>query len=121
MSGVAQTPVRYAVVVAFVLAGCRVAAEAAGKVAESPINEATRPKVDAYCASALAHVKECDPRFPDRTALCSYAGEEGQCQPYINATQSQCLRESSCEAVRAALDKRDWLCGLSLAVPIARE
>jgi hypothetical protein len=31
------------------------------------------------------------------------------------------IRESSCEAVRAALDKRGWLCGLSLAVPIARE
>jgi hypothetical protein len=120
MSGVAQTPLRYAVVLGFVLAGCRVAGGAVGKLADSAIDQATRPKVDAYCASALAHVKECDPRFPDRIALCSYAGD-GECQPYINATQSQCLRESSCEAVRAALDKRDWLCGLSLAVPIARE
>jgi hypothetical protein len=105
--------VRYAVVAGFVLAGCN-------NLPNEALYRATRPTVDAYCASALAHVKECDPRFPDRMALCRYAAE-GECAPYINAAQSQCLRESSCEAVRAALDRRDWLCGLSLAVPIAHD
>jgi hypothetical protein len=102
---------RYAVAAGFLLAGC---------LPNEVLHQATRPTVDAYCASALAHARECDPRFPDRFALCSYGGD-GECAPSINAEQSQCLRESSCEAVRAALDKRDWLCGLSLAVPIARE
>jgi hypothetical protein len=99
---------RFVVVAGLVLAGC---------FPNEAIRLATRPTVDAYCASALAHLKECDPRFPDRIALCDYGGG-GECAPSINAEQSQCLRESSCEAVHTALEKRDWLCGLSLAVPI---
>jgi hypothetical protein len=102
--------VRYAVVAGFVLAGCN-------NLSNEALNRATRPTVDAYCASALAHAKECDPRFPDRLVLCRYA-RGGDCAPYINAAQSQCLRESSCESVRAALDKGDWLCGVSLAPAI---
>ena len=103
----------YIVVVAgLALASCN-------NLASEALNQGTRPTVDAYCVSALAHVKDCDARFPDRSVLCGYA-ERGECAPYINAAQSQCLHESSCEAVRAALDKRDWLCGVPLAAPVSR-
>jgi hypothetical protein len=104
---------RYALAAGFVLAACN-------NLPNEALYRATRPTVDPYCASALQHARECDPRFPDRVVLCTYAAE-GECAPYINAAQSQCLRESSCEAVRAALDGREWLCGLSLSAPIGRE
>lgn len=91
---------------ACILAGC-------DGVARDVIYKTTRPTVDADCAAALNHLRECDPRFPDRVVLCSY-GSEGDCAPFINPGQTQCLHESSCEAARAALDQRGWLCGLSL-------
>lgn len=78
------------------------------------VNDAARPKTDAFCVEALAHVSQCDPRFPDRTVLCAY-GASGQCAPYLNAEQAQCMHDAPCEVVRAALDRRDWLCGVSLA------
>jgi hypothetical protein len=109
----AEARVRYAVAAGFVLAGCN-------NIPNEAIYRATRLTADPYCKAALEHALECDPRFPDRVDLCSYAAE-GECAPYINAAQSQCLRESSCEAVRAALDRRDWLCGLPLTVPLGRE
>jgi hypothetical protein len=75
--------------------------------------QATRPSRDKQCLDALAHAKECDPRFPDRSELCAYSSG-GDCQPYLNPEQGQCLRQSTCDSVRAALDHGDWLCGLSL-------
>jgi hypothetical protein len=104
---------RYALAAGFVLVACN-------NIPNEALYRATRPTVDPSCASALQHARECDPRFPDRVVLCTYAAE-GECAPYINAAQSQCLRESSCEAVRAALDRREWLCGLPLAASIGRE
>jgi hypothetical protein len=104
---------RYAVVAVLVLGGCN-------NIPNEALYRATRPSADPTCKAALEHAKECDPRFPDRIVLCSYSAE-GECAPYINAAQSQCLRESSCEAVHAALDKRDWLCGLQLTAPMERE
>lgn len=93
-----------AVLLACILGGCN--------TLPNPLYEATRPSHDRQCLDALAHVKECDPRFPDRTELCSYSA--GDCQPYINAEQGQCLRQSACDAVRGALDRGDWLCGVSV-------
>jgi hypothetical protein len=93
---------RYAPLAVIVLAGCN-----------QVINEATRPADDARCLAALDHVRQCDARFPDRTALCAYSGS-GECAPYINPAQSQCLTQATCEAVRSALDRRDWLCGVPL-------
>ena len=90
---------RYALIAVFLLAACN-------HLPNEVAYQATRPRVDAYCASALAHLKECDPRFPDRLALCGY-GQGGECAPYLNAAQSQCLRESTCEAVHAARSFRD--------------
>jgi hypothetical protein len=78
------------------------------------LNEATSPTADKECVAAVEHVRQCDARFPDRPTLCEYSGS-GECAPYINAGQSQCLRESTCDAVRAALDRRDWLCGVPLS------
>jgi hypothetical protein len=78
------------------------------------LNEATQPTAGKQCVAALEHVRQCDARFPDRATLCEYSGS-GECAPYINAAQTQCLRESTCDAVRAALDRRDWLCGLPLS------
>ncbi len=101
---------RYAVAAGLLLASCN-------NLANEAIHQATRPSVDAACASGLAHVRECDPRFPDRVALCAYS--EGECAPYINASQSECLREASCEEVRGALERRGWLCGVSLAAGIS--
>jgi hypothetical protein len=80
------------------------------------LNDATRPSVDGWCADALAHVRACDARFPDRIELCSYSSM-GDCPPYINGEQVQCLRRSTCDAVRTALDTGDWLCGVSLHPP----
>jgi hypothetical protein len=77
---------------------------------------ATRPKADAQCLAALGHVRECDARFPDRAILCTYSAS-GDCAPYINASQTQCLRETTCEAVRGALDQGDWLCGFRMPPP----
>jgi hypothetical protein len=73
----------------------------------------TRPTADAQCLAALGHVRECDARFPDRAVLCSYSAA-GDCAPYINPAQAQCLHEATCEAVRSALDRGDWLCGVPL-------
>jgi hypothetical protein len=87
---------------AFILGGCH-----------ELLNEATQPSHDRKCVDALAHVTESDARLPDRTELCSYTAGRS-CQPYINAEQGQCLRQSTCDAVRAALDRGDWLCGVSL-------
>jgi hypothetical protein len=109
----AEARVRYAVVAGFVIAGCN-------NLPNEALYRATRPTVDPYCKAALDHAGECDPRFPDRITLCTYSAG-GECAPYINAAQSQCIRESSCEAVRAALDRRDWLCGLQLTPPMGRE
>jgi hypothetical protein len=95
-----------AVLLAFVLGGCN-------NVPNEALYEATRPSHDKQCVDALGHVRECDARFPDRTELCRFSSG-GDGAPYINAEQGQCLRESACEAVRAALDRADWLCGLSL-------
>jgi hypothetical protein len=82
------------------------------------MNEAARPSHDKSCMDALAHVTGCDGRFPDRTELCGYSAG-GSCQPYINAEQGQCLSQSPCDTVRAALDQGDWLCGVSLHGPFA--
>jgi hypothetical protein len=84
------------------------------RVPEEAIYRATRPSADERCVSALAHVKACDARFPDRAALCDYSAD-GECAPYINAAQTECLQASTCDAVHAAMDRRDWLCGVPLA------
>jgi hypothetical protein len=83
------------------------------------MTDATRPSHDKGCMDALAHLAECDARVPDRTELCSYSSC-GSCQPYLNPEQDQCLRQSPCDTVRAALDQGDWLCGMSLRGPFAR-
>jgi hypothetical protein len=98
---------RCALVVASLLAGCN-------NLPNEVLYQATRPSADATCLAALAHAKACDARFPDRDVLCSYSSQ-GDCAPYINAAQTQCLRESTCDDVRAAMDRRDWLCGVPLA------
>jgi hypothetical protein len=94
---------RWVIVAAVVLTGCAAA-----------LNEATAPTADKQCVAAFEHVRQCDARFPDRATLCEYSGS-GECAPYVNGAQSQCLRESTCDAVRAALDRKDWLCGVPLA------
>jgi hypothetical protein len=94
---------RLIIIAVVALAGCA-----------SVLNEVSRPTVDSQCVAALEHVRHCDARFPDRAILCEYSGS-GQCGPYINAAQGQCLADSSCDAVRAALDRRDWLCGVQLS------
>jgi hypothetical protein len=104
---------RRAVIAVCFLAGCN-------HIPSDLVNEATQREMDRQCVAALAHAKECDARFPDRTILCSFSAD-GQCAPYINAEQSLCLRDSPCENVRAALDQGHWLCGVSLAPgPTAR-
>jgi hypothetical protein len=96
------------VLLACVLGGCNVPNEA--------LYLATRRSHERQCVDALAHVRECDGRFPDRSELCRYSSG-GDCAPYINAEQDQCLRQSTCDAVRAALDRQDWLCGVSTRGP----
>jgi hypothetical protein len=94
---------RHAILAAATLAACH------------PIlNETTRPTNDTHCRAALEYAHRCDARFPDRSVLCEYSSW-GECAPYINPAQSQCLRESSCDAVRSALDRKDWLCGVPLS------
>jgi hypothetical protein len=78
------------------------------------IYRATRRSADPACLAALTHARECDARFPDRAILCSYSAQ-GDCAPYINAEQSLCIRAATCEVVQAAVDRRDWLCGVALA------
>jgi hypothetical protein len=104
-----MTPLGKTAVLTLILGGCN-------NLPNEAVCEATRPSHDKQCVDALAHVRECDPRFPDRTELCSFSSG-GDCAPYINAEQGQCLRESTCDAVRAALDRGDWLCGVSLHDP----
>jgi hypothetical protein len=98
---------RSVLLAALIVAGCN-------GVTNEVLYRATRPSADQACLAALAHAKDCDARFPDRIILCSYSAQ-GDCAPYINAEQSRCLREATCEAVRAAVDRRDWLCGVALA------
>jgi hypothetical protein len=100
------------VLLACILGGCN-------NLPNEVLYDATRPSRAKQCVDALSHVSECDVRFPDRAELCSYSAG-GDCAPYINAEQVQCLRQSTCDAVRAALDRRDWLCGVSLRGPYAR-
>jgi hypothetical protein len=102
----------FSIASAFNLAGC-------DGVARGVIQEATSPKEDALCTEAFAHLRECDARFPERSALCTFS--DGECAPYVNAEQSRCLHEASCEAVRTAVDARSWLCGLSLATRPMRD
>jgi hypothetical protein len=104
-----MSPIGAAVLGACILCGCN-------RLPDEAIYRATRPSRDKQCVDALAHDRECDPRFPDHTELCSFSAG-GSCQPYINAEQSQCLRQSTCDAVRAALDRGDWLCGVSVRGP----
>jgi hypothetical protein len=82
------------------------------------LNDATRPTADSDCIAAFAHVRQCDARLPDREPLCSYSAG-GECAPFVNAQQVECLRESKCDAVRAALDAQSWLCGVSLKPGLA--
>jgi hypothetical protein len=87
---------------------------ACNNVPATLVDEATRPKQDAYCVAALARASQCDPRFPDRTQLCAFTNDE-ECAPYLNAEQVRCIRAAPCDAVRAAVERGDWLCGVSLA------
>jgi hypothetical protein len=94
---------RFTIIVVCAVVGCNEVA-----------NSAARPTADPECVVALDHIKRCDERFADHAILCEYSSW-GECAPYINAAQSQCLRASACEAVRTAIDKRDWLCGVPLS------
>jgi hypothetical protein len=97
---------RYSTLALFLLAGC-------GGVTQEVIRDATSRTTDRLCLDALAHVKACDARFPDRTLLCTFSSD-GECAPYINSEQTLCLRDATCDAVHAALDRGDWLCGVAL-------
>jgi hypothetical protein len=82
------------------------------------VQEATARREDPQCVAALKHLQQCDARWPVRTILCEYTAG-GECAPYVNPSQSECLRAATCEEVRAALDRRGWLCGLSPSSAVA--
>jgi hypothetical protein len=89
------------------LAGCALH-PVLGKIAWE---EARGNLASGECVVALAHVKDCDARFREPQQLCKPASG---CPAYLNADQEACLRAASCEMVRAAIDRRDWLCGMSM-------
>lgn len=62
------------------------------------------------CETAVVHLADCCPDFPSGSLYCVHSGCDGKVTPDIDEERARCLREKSCEELRAlgACDMNRW-------------